>query len=841
MEIIRKKICFDKSLSHRNGLVPFYEKESENHELKYVTGGDENGNYGSFACDFVLISATTITNGNLNIDEMVKEELSRLRYKDIIRKFNFTKEKIKNCFVLKKAKYVDSTLEFFDCVHDRIETTETEKTKWITSFVENVNIFEEEHCEILDSFYFIFSPTNEYILNDVFVDIRNTVQTLLDNGEEVSDENMKIYNDINHIQSIESDDNIEYGIVIDGYDEILIYENEWINWWENGWSICTYSGYYDRWEKYVFDSNYVEPVRFKFFKDVEKYILGIIHVPEEFNGNKIEGKKVPEIITSLTFSGYKTWFSNNELAVHYNQQLRKEWNERGGDSFFDFLNSLTPTFINPLQEPTHGNEIYFTYSAPNVDISLQFDEDLIYESEYTPYEYSVDMNGNFVDGTSSYSVPQQGIGSALTPSYQTYEDQEIICESKLGDLVSSKSIWVSDDINGVFNEFVRGCCLFKCIYCEGQSSVSQIRQITHHETYRYIMLNGELVFDGIDTEETIDEGIIQEESLPGIINSGIYQVVGIEKIGVISDNVLINTEVENVYMNGDNNVIAEKYTRMYYETINEYSWWECQSVRGDWSLYEVADGETIIYNGTEIYKYKNALILSCIPYLVNDMTVGVGYYFMARYDNGNVGNWSIGEPINNVHTIKSLDIPYVVGEKTNIQTFEVNGEYTTIYDEIISKTVDNETGSITIEYVKGKTSGATTETGIKYRETYGFSGNCCETVLIDGIYEGELYYNKLFKGEGTEVYNDDYNLKRNTYLASIIGMEIGTQWTDDCCVNAPLITQEMTDGLIDTPNISVSISYDRGAAAAWENHFKLSECNTLEDLENYGNGTFFNS
>jgi hypothetical protein len=46
------------------------------------------------------------------------------------------------------------------------------------------------------------------------------------------------------------------------------------------------------------------------------------------------------------------------------------------------------------------------------------------------------------------------------------------------------------------------------------------------------------------------------------------------------------------------------------------------------------------------------------------------------------------------------------------------------------------------------------------------------------------------------------------------------------------------DGLIDPPEVSVDFSLDRGSAAAWERHFKLMECNTMEDLENYGNNYF---
>ena len=55
-------------------------------------------------------------------------------------------------------------------------------------------------------------------------------------------------------------------------------------------------------------------------------------------------------------------------------------------------------------------------------------------------------------------------------------------------------------------------------------------------------------------------------------------------------------------------------------------------------------------------------------------------------------------------------------------------------------------------------------------------------------------------------------------------------------------TKKLTTNLYDNkeePKYNINLTYNRGNAAAWENHFKLSECNTLEDLENYGNN-FFN-
>lgn len=841
METIRKKICFDKALSHRNGLAPFYAKESDNPEIVYVTGGNENGNYGNFACDFALVNAISKTNPNTGLDEMEKVELSRLRYTDIIRNYNRLKEIFKNSVIVKKVKYTETVVDFYDCVNDRYSTTDMEGTKWVDKFQEDVPMFE---CKAIDGKYFCYDAEKGYTVNGLFAEIRNAVQNQLDNGETVDENSMEIYDKVNEIHGIEADDNVTFGVLISDYDFLLKCNEEWERWWSDGWRQSTYSSYYDRWENYVFDYDYDSTLTslnpFKFFMDVETYMLGRIYVPEEYNGNKIEGRFVPEVVTTLTFNNYRQWFNENEAASFSNPQLRKEWDERGGDAFFEFLSSITPKFMHEMQEPTHGKEVYFTYAVPNVEISLQMIDEYMYETEYSPYEYSVNINGDIVDGTHEYVPPTSGIGSGLTPSFREYEAGEIRCESKLGYVCNDNCFWVSDEISGVFSEFTNWCCLFECTFYSGISSSPQIRRVTEKIEYIYDYANGEMVSAGTKGPEIIENYIYQEETKPLVNGANVYQVVGIKTTATTMDDVFVSSSTTYEWIN-DTNHLAAEYVHYDYYTEHAYTWWECKKVQnnyGEWDQYTCSDGEYLTLAQATGRTYKNVLILSCMPYFVNEEEYGWHCYFMAKYDNGNV-NRSQGEPIDEIRTVRALDIPYIVGVPMNEQSLGGEWSGTVIFDSVVSREVDD--GIINIKYVIGKTSGASHDTGIIYSERYRYEENRCETVLIDGLYEGEIYYNKLFKEEGTEVHSEDYNIKRKTHIADIIGMEIGTQWTSASCVDAALITEEATEGLIDTPNVEVSLSFDRGAAAGWEHHFKLSECNTLEDLENYGNGTFFKS
>ena len=95
-----------------------------------------------------------------------------------------------------------------------------------------------------------------------------------------------------------------------------------------------------------------------------------------------------------------------------------------------------------------------------------------------------------------------------------------------------------------------------------------------------------------------------------------------------------------------------------------------------------------------------------------------------------------------------------------------------------------------------------------------------------------------FDGALTTIYNDELKLERKILPSYIVGLEVGSQWTESAAVQTMLITRDGADTTQGGDRYKVSIGIDRGTAAAWENYFKLSECNTLEDLENYSNNTF---
>jgi hypothetical protein len=218
--------------------------------------------------------------------------------------------------------------------------------------------------------------------------------------------------------------------------------------------------------------------------------------------------------------------------------------------------------------------------------------------------------------------------------------------------------------------------------------------------------------------------------------------------------------------------------------------------------------------------------------MIGSSNGGDTYYIMARFKNGIINPRDIfnGE-------ISTLKFPYKVNEAINVETYDDN---TVVCDMVESYDFDNESGVVNINYVLGATSGKTKTTGIHYVDTVPCVINKKEDMLIDGSYMAEIYYDKLQFNEIEKViYSEEYDLERTIIPSTIHAMEVGTVWSSSGAVNTMFFTQDYFGGMKEVPKTKIDLLYNRGNAAAWEKHFKLMECNTMEDLENYGNN-FFN-
>ena len=264
------------------------------------------------------------------------------------------------------------------------------------------------------------------------------------------------------------------------------------------------------------------------------------------------------------------------------------------------------------------------------------------------------------------------------------------------------------------------------------------------------------------------------------------------------------------------------------ETQN--GWWECEKI--EQSNIRCADGETI--RAGEL-KYRTVTILECIKNAVPNPANRSVYYFLAKKNNGLKGYPN--------SEIIPFEIPYSYDRKVhNLRS--IDGRPNIYIGDCVDSIVTNST-SYTITYTIGATfrgDNANTKvdnTGITYRETCPYKEKQTIVTYMDGFDNVNVYYNAIdMEGSKESVYAEEYGLQRMANRAEIIGMEVGSMFNEGSMIVAPVFTKEGSNSFTDDPKKILDVVFNRGAAAAFESHFKLSECNTFEDLKNYGNNHF---
>ena len=133
-------------------------------------------------------------------------------------------------------------------------------------------------------------------------------------------------------------------------------------------------------------------------------------------------------------------------------------------------------------------------------------------------------------------------------------------------------------------------------------------------------------------------------------------------------------------------------------------------------------------------------------------------------------------------------------------------------------------------------SGQTHRVGIQYEETYP-CWQATYPVPVNGI--RNIQYTHIATDNGAfDIYNRDFKLSRTGALANGKRFNTGEVWTDELASTSPAIKLEYMDRVSEGAKVDVDVTVDRGNAAAFERHLKLMECNTFQDMEEYGNNYF---
>lgn len=208
--------------------------------------------------------------------------------------------------------------------------------------------------------------------------------------------------------------------------------------------------------------------------------------------------------------------------------------------------------------------------------------------------------------------------------------------------------------------------------------------------------------------------------------------------------------------------------------------------------------------------YRTVSIDAIVQAMLSGASTDGSYYFYVKYKNDKEA---------------PMTIPFTVG------VVDGNGISNISYDSDF----------VTFEY---------SYNDIQYKETYKYSTGQTMEIVLDGYENITIYYNEIdYDFTKQTIYNKHYDLYREGNLADIVQYREGHVWCDDKSngyvasaetINAPIFKEEYLLGISSTFKADVNVTINRGNAAAFERHFKLSECNTMEDLEVMGNGQFFN-
>lgn len=211
---------------------------------------------------------------------------------------------------------------------------------------------------------------------------------------------------------------------------------------------------------------------------------------------------------------------------------------------------------------------------------------------------------------------------------------------------------------------------------------------------------------------------------------------------------------------------------------------------------------------------------------------GTYYYFLVKYDNSEE---------------KPMKIPYKVGNVTNVYLVD-SAESIYRGDFIIGLTAASKTfkvkyviGGYFIGDVNGNyLSWTHLESGDVYYEEYVLDETHVDYVALDGVDNVPVWSKYIdFQGAAKEFYSTRYGLTRTGNTANIIRLTSGDIWNKDFAYDAYLTKEEYLTGFSLPPKADVNVTVDRGGVSAFEKHYKLSECNTMQDLVNHGNN-FFN-
>ena len=322
----------------------------------------------------------------------------------------------------------------------------------------------------------------------------------------------------------------------------------------------------------------------------------------------------------------------------------------------------------------------------------------------------------------------------------------------------------------------------------------------------------------------------------------------VDEIGHKTDSKLKSLRVSDIFMDDNGNLLPGVFQIRNNKVTNGIKLYRLRYYNGRITSetevtgrnYKCGDGMSnseCVAASTSVtpYIYRTVTILETARNMVNDSPVNGYYYFLVKYNN------SPSYPM--LIPYKTISDGYVY----NKYDYEDENEQKHFYGDFITSitTAGTDPTIITFVYVLGGEYTINGENyvylggGIKYEESYLYHIGISGTTSLDDYDNITYYYNEIdYEFSQETIYNSDLMLSRSGNTTNIIEYTTGDVWREGLAVNEPVFKEEYLMGFNEGIKTDINVEINRGNAAAFEKHLKLGECNTFNDLKNYGNNYY---
>lgn len=556
--------------------------------------------------------------------------------------------------------------------------------------------------------------------------------------------------------------------------------------------------------------------------------IGRLQVPARIYNKHL---KVPKTMALADVNSYIEWLTSASTEDCCTKAL---WEERGGQEMLNFLNQNKGLYQSTLQKLSR-----LSYEKPYLELPLlitQNTTDVGVLTNIDGVDYVDDEDRPHHDDTmpTGFTIDDIHMGQSRQ-RYPVSGDSAIEVESLLETLRTKKKYTDDKDnvLPGLFKQYSQKPegKLFACVK-------------SGDKVYYELMVSAHTVVSG----EVIDWCVkyVQNSSLGDndIIGAGNFR----DSLTAIYRGHLTNAEAEDMLQAQIDKYEADDETNVYRVCVSDPIW-KMYAVNGNPRACVNGDGmesAAVKYPPSDYYptsanKYFRTITTEASGIRIAQTEeeesgildpLNTHYYFVVKYDN------SESSP---------MGLPYAVGNTANV--YLVDSGRSVYRGDFITK-VTTGADYVEFEYVIGGYFNGTSKgkyvsyrgSGDVYYEKRVLDKTHVDYVALDGVDNVPVWSEYVdFDADAKEFYSPRYNLYRTGNTADIITATTGEFWNEDWAYDAYLAKEDYLINFSNPPKVDVNVTIDRGGVSAFEKHYKLSECNTMQDLERYNNGEFFNT